>query len=76
MGLFDRFRKGASAEESKPAQPQRECVHGTMVARWAQVSDMGDNSKATEWICQSCDKHFSPDEADVVRKAALERLRR
>lgn len=54
---------------------QRECLHGTLFARWDEAADMGDESKATEFICSSCDEHFSPDMATDVRRRAVERLK-
>jgi hypothetical protein len=72
MGLFDRFRRGSNAEASAPSE--HECHHGTLIAHWAQAADMGIESKATEWICQSCQMRFSPDEAEAVKKEALQRL--
>ncbi len=72
MGLFDRFRKRGNEEVA--AQPQHECHHGTLIAHWANAADMGVESKATEWVCQSCQMHFSPDEAETVKKEALHRL--
>lgn len=77
MGVLDRIRSfGRSRPPQTPEQTQHECLHGTLVAHWADAADMGDETKATEFVCQSCQEHFSPDEASWVRKRAIERLRR
>lgn len=76
MGLLDRFRGRGDSGKSGAAKAGHECVHGVLVAHWADAADMGDESKATEFICQSCDTHFPPDQAGWIRKRATENLRR
>ena len=77
MGLLDRFRgRGNSSKADGDAEKDHECLHGVLVAHWAEAADMGDESKATEFVCQSCAEHFTPDKAEWVRKRAIERLRR
>jgi hypothetical protein len=77
MGLFDRLRFWDRRGPTKSIESeQRECLHGTLVARWEDAADMGDESKATEFVCQSCQERFTPKEAAWVRKRAVERLRR
>lgn len=53
----------------------RECLHGTLMARWDKSSDMGDESKATSFVCDACGESFTPVEAVEVRRRAVERLR-
>ena len=76
MGLLDRLRPWGRRPKQTVEDQQRECLHGTLIAHWADASDMGDESKATEFVCQSCQERFSPEEAAWVRKRAVERLRR
>ena len=77
MGILDRIRSLGRSRPPEPTQEaEHECLHGVLIARWADAADMGDESKATEFTCQSCDEHFTPDEAAEVRQRALDRLRR
>lgn len=77
MRLLDRIRAlRHPGESSDSGQATRECIHGTLIAHWAEASDMGDESKATEFVCNSCHATFTPEEAGWVRKRAVERLRR
>ena len=76
MGLLSSIRGlfggGASSVE---LPSDRECLHGTLMARWANSADMGDESKATSFVCSACNESFSPEEAAEVRQRAVERLR-
>lgn len=77
MSLLERIRAlGRRNRTSDPGAAARECVHGSLVARWADAKDMGNEDKATEFVCTSCQTHFTPQEAGWVRKRAVERLRR
>ena len=76
MRLLDRIRHIGRRAEPDAGAGARECIHGTLIARWANQADMGDEDKATEFVCNSCHTHFTPEEAGWVRKRAIERLRR
>lgn len=77
MRVLDRIRSLTRRDQpADEAQTTRECIHGTLVARWADAQDMGNEDKATEYICNACSTHFTPEEAGWVRKRAVERLRR
>lgn len=77
MGLLSSIRGMFGSSKEEAVMPsERECLHGTLMARWERSADMGDESKATSWVCSSCGQSFSPDEAGEVKRRAVERLRR
>jgi transposase-like protein len=45
-----------------------------LVPRWENVQDMGIEAKATRWMCESCKKMFTPDEANTLRATLAERV--
>jgi len=47
-----------------------------LTARWDSVADMGDESKATAFVCATCNSEFTPQEAAVVRDAQAAQIRR
>ena len=77
MGLLSSIRGLFGSSEPEAALPSdRECLHGTLMAKWDRSADMGDESKATSFVCSACGDSFSPAEAAEVRHRAVERLRR
>ena len=77
MGLLSNVRQRLFRSSSDDAQmPAHECLHGTLIAQWNAAGDMGDESKASAFVCSSCGERFTPDEAVEVRQRAIERLRR
>jgi hypothetical protein len=77
MGLLSNVRQRLFRSSSDDASmAAHECLHGTLIAQWAAAGDMGDESKATAFVCSSCGARFTPDEAVEVRQRAIERLRR
>lgn len=77
MGVLSRVRRMfGSGKSAAPAIPDdHECLHGTLMGRWERPADMGDDSKATAFVCSACNESFSPQEATEVRRRAVERLR-
>ena len=76
MRVLDRIRNLTHrTRTTDDATATHECIHGTLVAHWADAKDLGDESKATEYVCSSCSTHFSPEAAAEVRRLAVERLR-
>jgi hypothetical protein len=75
MGLLTRVRGMFGGGDEAAAVEERECLHGSLMARWDSSADMGDESKATSFVCSSCNERFTPEEAADVRKRAVERLR-
>lgn len=66
------FKKNSSAkvEDSPP------CVHGVLVPRWDDANDMGDESKATQYLCEACGQMLSPTAAREAKVAEIARLSR
>jgi hypothetical protein len=76
MGLLSGVRRlfGSSGNDAPAAA--HECLHGTLIAQWDAAGNMGDESKASAFVCSSCGTRFTPDEAVEVKQRAIERLRR
>ena len=73
MSLLDRLlRRGGSVETEVQAGP---CPHISLSARWDSVKDMGDDSKATGYVC-ICGDAFSPEDGKQMRATVRERLER
>ncbi len=51
------------------------CPHVTLVPRWDSAADMGNDSKATSYVCQACRQTFTREEAQTLRQTEGERLR-
>ena len=68
LGLFGGKKKTAEVIEKPP------CVHAALVARWDEAKDIGIEAKATRYICDACQKEFTPDEAKEVRSGIKDRL--
>ena len=77
MGILDRFFGGKS-KASAPAQTQggmqAECSHLALMGRWDSVTDMGQEDKITEFICDSCHMSFTPEEGRQLRETTSARL--
>lgn len=75
MSLLSKLR-GNNTE--KPAESSRDdipaCPHATLVPRWDGADDIGDHSKVTAWVCESCRATFSPSAAESLRATEAERL--
>ena len=76
MGLFHRISRLVPFVSSGSERSDRACMHGSLTPRWESPDDDGDNAKATEFICDSCGTHFSPERADWMRRRTAESLRR
>ena len=68
LGLFGGKKKAAAVIEKPP------CVHAALVARWSEAQDIGIEAKATHYICDACQKDFTPDEAKELRSSIKDRL--
>lgn len=71
MGLFRRKREQPPLTQEKPP-----CLHMTLTACWDSVEDMGDESKATAFVCMSCNMELTPAEAHEARSSQAEQLRK
>jgi hypothetical protein len=71
MGLFRKNRDEQS--DIAVLEPERDCLHVALTARWDNLDDMGREDLASAWVCQSCNDVFTP--AEVARLRATEASR-
>ncbi len=75
MGFLDKLFGGGSKEKSSAAVMEAPpCPHVVLVPRWDMAADIGINDKASRFICEGCEREFSPDEARQLQATASERL--
>ena len=59
--LFDK----ETAQEEAPLEQAPEsglaCPHTILIAHWDSVADMGDETKATAFVCEACGEVFQHD---------------
>lgn len=72
MRLFTRKQERHTA--AAPETPT--CLHVGMTARWDSVEDMGNEAKATSFVCATCGATFTPEKAAEIRGAQAEQIRR
>ena len=74
MGLLDSIRSmfGGGASNDVADTEKFECRHETLTPHWDNAADEGDESKATGFVCASCESDFTPQQADWARKRGLE----
>ncbi len=69
--------KGESSKASATATVEAPpCPHTALTARWDSVQDMGNDEKATSFVCTACNDEFTPEQATELRATEAERLRR
>ena len=66
MNLF-RKRVPEKKPEAIPAPESLTCPHTILLPRWDSIEDMGQDSKATSYTCQSCSQTFTGDEGRALR---------
>jgi hypothetical protein len=71
MGLFGRKRNESTLTTEKPP-----CLHMALTARWDSIDDMGNEDKATSFVCTTCNAEFTPQEAREIRASQAEQLRK
>jgi hypothetical protein len=76
MRFLDKFRRHPEGNAATQA-PQEEvsCLHTALVPKWGMPSDMGDEGKASAWVCSVCGGTFTPDEARELRASESERVK-
>jgi hypothetical protein len=75
MGIFDKLFGGSKERTSSTAVVEAPaCPHVTLVPHWDKLADMGINDKASSFICESCGKTFTPEQARELRETEAERL--
>jgi hypothetical protein len=81
MGILDRLlgRKDdsasatATATEDKPVETA--CPHGTLVARWDDPADLGNNERVSRYLCEACGATLSREEGERSMSKAADVLR-
>jgi len=72
MGLFGRKK----SQQQTLLEDKPECLHIGLTARWDSVDDMGNEDKATSFVCQTCSAEFTPEQAREIRASQADQLRR
>lgn len=72
MGLFRKDRDDES--DTALLEPERDCLHVALTARWDNLDDMGRDELATAYVCQSCSEVFTPVEAARLRATEADRI--
>lgn len=79
MGIFDKLfgsREKASATATiEPPEPVTvTCPHSVLLPRWDAVDDIGKEDRATHYVCEACQRSFTPEEAQALKDTMSERL--
>jgi hypothetical protein len=77
MGILDRLlgRKEGSATMTEERPVEVECPHGSLVPRWDDPADLGNNEKVSRYLCESCGATLSRDEGERSMTKAADVLR-
>jgi hypothetical protein len=77
MGILDRLlgRKGDSATMTEEPPVQEECPHGSLVPRWDDPADLGNNEKVARYLCEACGAELSREAGEQAMATAGERVR-
>jgi len=76
MGLLNKLFDKKETESVETAEQSVECPHTVLIPRWDSVEDMGDESKATAFLCESCGGAFDQAEAAQLKADAADKLKR
>ena len=60
MGLLNKLFHHGETEHKD--EPEVECPHTALTARWDSVDDIGKEDLATSFRCESCGSTFDGDE--------------
>jgi hypothetical protein len=58
-----------------PEEVGVECPHGSLVPRWDDPADLGNNDKISRYLCEACGEMLSRDEGERAMVEATEILR-
>lgn len=76
MRLLNKIRRHPEGKEATQA-PEKEvsCLHTVLTPRWDTASDIGEEAKASAWVCGVCGQTFTPERAQELRAGEAERLK-
>ena len=77
MGLLDRLlrRKADDEGEQGAEEAAGPCSHVALGPRWDSAADIGNESKASSFRCESCGETFNREEAERIRAEEAKRLK-
>jgi hypothetical protein len=77
MGILDRLLGRKSGPDTMTEEPpaQVECPHGTIVPRWDDPADLGNNEKVSRYLCEACGSELSREEGERAMGKAADVLR-
>ncbi len=76
MSWLNRIRgRAPHSQEASSAVEAPACTHIALVPRWNATADMGNEDKASEWVCDVCGAVFSPADAQALRETEAERVK-
>jgi hypothetical protein len=76
MGILSKVFDKKQAGPAETVPQSVECPHTMLIPRWDSVEDMGDEAKATAFLCESCGIAFDQGEASQLKADAADKLRR
>ena len=76
MGILNKLFEKKETESVETVPQSVECPHTVLIPRWDSVEDMGDESKATAFLCESCGVAFNQAEAAQLKADAADKLKR
>jgi hypothetical protein len=74
--LFGKADDDGSVAVADAPESDVECPHVILIAHWEDPNDMGNESRASSFRCESCHQVFTPLEAQMLRESESERLAR
>lgn len=73
MGIFSRFAsKGLSHKVE--AEAGNSCPHTVLLPHWNEAEDIGQEARASWYVCESCKEIFGPEAARLLRLTEEMRL--
>jgi len=76
MGILNKIFEKKETESVEAVPQSVECPHTVLIPRWDSVGDMGDEAKATAFLCESCGVAFDQAEAEQLKADAADKLKR
>ena len=78
MGILDKLFGGTKASNTATMEatppPAPECIHAVLLPHWDSVEDIGKEDRATHFVCEACQREFSPEEAQGLKDTMAKRL--